>query len=224
MQISPAFKSAYNDYLDLLTKKYPQKTILKLIGDRYKLSGTERSLLFRGVAPEIISLNRKKKTTNIIALQNSSLHIDGLNQIWTIATYLSGGLVFIALDGLLRDVSEIHGNTMKLNLVDKSIKILIKCLKNIGNCSFEIYIDEQVNHAQEIISKIISISEKEKLPLKLYTSKVVDYKLKNITSGFLATSDSEIIDKSKVPIIDFARNCLEKEFNPYFFNLDSIRN
>lgn len=222
MLVTPEFKSAYNDYLELLTKKYPQKTILKLVGDRYKLSGTERSLLFRGVSPEIVSLKRKRKTTNIIALKNSSLFIDGLNQILTIATYLSGGHVFIASDGFLRDAAEIHGQSIKINLVDKSIKILLKCMKDIVDCNFEIYIDEQYNDAQEIVSKLRLKAQKENLLLKLNISKIVDFKLKKISSDFLATSDSEIIDNAKVSVIDFARYCLEKEFNPYFFNVESI--
>lgn len=224
MHVSQDFKSAYTDYLELLTKKYPQKTILKLVGDRYKLSGAERTILFRGVSPIEVSAKRKKKFTNLIALQTSSLHIDGLNQIWTIATYLSGGLVFIATDGFLRDTSEIHGKSIKINLVDKSIKILLKFLKIIQDCYFEIYVDEQVNNSHEIISKLKSFAEKESLPVKCNFSKVVDFKLKNLTSGFLATSDSQIIDNSKVPIIDLARFCLEKEFNPYFFNIKSVSN
>ena len=61
MQISPEFKSAYNDYLDLLTKKYPQKAILKLVGDRYKLNGSERTMLYRGVCTrEGINIRKKK--------------------------------------------------------------------------------------------------------------------------------------------------------------------
>jgi len=223
MQFSPEFKSAYNDYHELLTKKYPQKTILKLVGDRYKLSGSERSILFRGVSPLEVSSLRKKKTVNIVSLTNSKLCIDGLNQLWTIAAYLSGGMVFISTDGFIRDASEVHGKTIKLNLIDKSIKILIRNLVSINKCSFGIYIDEQVNNSADIISKIKTIAAKEELVLKVIITKTVDYTLKNISNGYIATSDSEIIDNSKVSVIDFARFCLESEFNPYFFNLEKLK-
>ncbi len=38
---STGFTQAIKDYESFLSKKYPQKAILKLVGDRYKLRGTE---------------------------------------------------------------------------------------------------------------------------------------------------------------------------------------
>jgi len=194
------------------------------VGDRYQLSGRERTILFRGVCPERKNISRQRKISDPKALQNSSLHIDGLNQMWTIATYLSGGFVFLTSDGLLRDTSEIHGKSVKLNLIDKSAHLLINCLKNIQNCSFEFYIDDQVDMSNEVNLKIKAWAEKCGITIKLNISKVVDYKLHHITSGFIASSDSEIIDNSSIPIIDLARYCLEKEYNPYFFDIGSFNN
>ena len=44
----PAFADAAADYLFLLEHRYPQAAVLKLTGDRYKLSSLERSVLYRG--------------------------------------------------------------------------------------------------------------------------------------------------------------------------------
>ena len=49
VEISIDFKQAVIDYLYLLEKLYPHKAILKIIGDRYRLSKTQRSILFRGI-------------------------------------------------------------------------------------------------------------------------------------------------------------------------------
>ena len=48
-------------------------------------------------------------------------------------------------------------------------------------------------------------------------------KLIEITSGYVATSDSQIIDKAKVPVIDLAQNLLEKKYSPYFLDLGSLQ-
>ncbi len=49
MKISENFIQAIRDYNDLLNKDYPEKGIKKFVGDRYSLSGMERSVLYRGV-------------------------------------------------------------------------------------------------------------------------------------------------------------------------------
>ena len=47
--ITENFKNAIIDYSYLLEKDYPHKAILKIIGDRYLLTGLQRSILFRGI-------------------------------------------------------------------------------------------------------------------------------------------------------------------------------
>jgi len=43
--------------------------------------------------------------------------------------------------------------------------------------------------------------------------------LKNIEEGFVATSDSNIIDKAKVNIFDLARYTIFYHFNPNFIDM-----
>ncbi len=50
----------------------------------------------------------------------------------------------------------------------------------------------------------------------------VDQELKNISSGIIATSDSQIIEKSKVNIFDLAYNTLKYHFNPKITNLKTL--
>ncbi len=224
MQFTTEFKSAFNDYLNLLTKKYPQKSILKLVGDRYKLSGEERTILYRGVTPISISESRKNKLRKMANLSETELHIDGLNQLLSIASYLNGSVVFICTDGFLRDASEIHGNAYKVKFLEKSCLILFQYLKEFTNIRFFVYLDEKVNQSKSIALKMKSFAANENLSLDFVISDKVDQKLKNITTGYIATSDSQIIDKGNVPVIDLAQTLLEKKFNPYFLKLGSFQN
>ena len=99
------FKYAIRDYLYLLEKNYPQKGIIKLIGDRYALSGTERTMLYRGIATRENCLARKQKLALVKELKKASLYIDGYNVMITIGSYLNGNTVYISNDHILRDAS-----------------------------------------------------------------------------------------------------------------------
>ena len=50
--LSVQFKAATKDYYYLLNREYSQKATLKLISDHYRLSGVQRSALFRGIVTE----------------------------------------------------------------------------------------------------------------------------------------------------------------------------
>ena len=69
-----------------------------------------------------------------------------------------------------------------------------------------------------------SFAENENVMIEVDISDKVDQKLKNISTGFVVTSDSQIIEMVQVLVIDLARNVLEKKFNPYFINLGSLQN
>jgi len=47
--VTESFKHAVKDYFFLINKKYPEKETVKLIGDRYRLTGLQRTVLFRGI-------------------------------------------------------------------------------------------------------------------------------------------------------------------------------
>jgi hypothetical protein len=224
VQFTQDFKTAFNDYCDLLSKGYPQKSILKLVGDRYKLIGLERTLLYRGVTNKVVSERRMKKIGLLPILPGNTLHIDGLNQILTMASYLNGSLVFISTDGFLRDASEIHGNAFQVKFLDKAGLLLLQYLKEFANASCILYLDEKVNHGKLLAHKMKTLANKENIEIDFILSDSIDLKLKSVLTGFISTSDSQIIEKANVQVIDLARSILEKHFNPYFINLGNLQN
>jgi len=218
---SENFNIAVRDYRFLLENGYPQKGILKLVGDRYELSGVERSILYRGVTTQKEVVRRKSKLTNLVN-QISELHIDTFNQILTIGSYLNGNIVFISEDGLLRDASEIHGKAFANKLLERSIELIFSFFseKQIEKSMF--YIDRQVGAHQTVAEMIIRYSIKYKTGSEVFFSETVDKDISKINTGVIATSDSEIIDRSTVPVFDLARNVLSFHFKPEFIRLNQI--
>lgn len=209
------FTTAIHDYLFLLENHYSQKSIIKLIGDRYQLSGIERSILYRGIVTSSKARSRKKKLW-IKSIRNQKLHIDGYNVLYTIGSYLNGNLVFLSNDGVLRDASEIHGKILRTVLIDRSIKLIIDfCkLKRVDEVNF--YLDTPMSKSAILSKKIYKLIHECGFNGSSKTIDSPDFFLKNLDSGICCTSDSVIIDKVSVPVFDLAKHVLQYYFSPSF--------
>lgn len=223
MQFSSGFHIAVSDYYSFLQKKYPQKVVLKLVGDRYKLSRTERSVLYRGISVDIESTSRKNKLLKEFSI-DSNLTVDGLNQLLTIASYLNGNIVFISSDGYLRDASEIHGKVFRSELLSKSIDLTLEYCNSLALNQLLFYIDKQSNICEKVDGLIANKFLEWNIHAQINLSGQVDKELELLTSGHIATSDSQVIKKSKLDIFDLAHATLKFHFSPEFIDLNRLLN
>ena len=218
--IKAEFIEAINDYYFLLNKKYPQKAIIKIVGDKYKLSGIERTILYRGIFNLKECIQRKTKICN--GLVQKKITVDSYNVLITIGSYLNGNILFIGNDGVLRDASEVHGKIYRTELLERSLNLL-----------FQYFNQQNISQADFFIDKPVSFSGKLKLILekelqqhhisgsaKLYKSP--DFYLKNVTEGLIASSDSVVISKAKTSVFDLAYHVLMHHFRPNFVIIDNL--
>lgn len=222
LENSKKFTDAVNDYEAFLTKDYPQKAILKLVGDRYKLSGTERAMLFSGVTSKENAEKRFHKLINETEINGEIIQIDALNQLLTISAYLLGRPVFLCMDGFLRDASELHGKAIEALLPIRAFEIVMAYLLKIESSGITFYFDSQVNGCKEYCEMIIRKLPDFIIQPEIILSSSVDKDLIDQPEGILCTSDSAIIDKSQLNLFDLARNTLEYHFWPEFFDLKRI--
>ncbi len=95
------------EYLWLLSQAYPQKASLKLVGDKFSLTGELRQVLYRGVAATITAQSRKNKIGTVS--KGDLVLIDTYNVLFTVNNYLLGKHLFLCNDGMLRDAGEMRG-------------------------------------------------------------------------------------------------------------------
>jgi hypothetical protein len=221
-EFTEGFKSAAADYLFLLENHYPQKSILKLVGDRYALSGVERTMLYRGISSGADNIKRLKKVFRGIPSSRIHLHIDAYNVLLTIGSYLNGSKVFIALDGYLRDASEIHGKAFRKELLDRSLELLLAFILSSKIKHLSFYIDRPVSYSGDLSQKINGLLDQQSLKGEATLHDSADFVLKRIEKGICATSDSAIIEHSLVPVYDLARKTLDHHFNPLFTDLRKL--
>lgn len=219
MHINPDFSKAIKYYNILLEEGFPQKAILKLVGDRYRLSSVERTLLYRGVCAKKDSIHRRSKIALVKDVKNKTIHIDGYNIFITIGSYLNGNLVFLGYDNFLRDSAEVHGKKIRKELLNRSIFLVFDYLKKIKANKVQIYLDNPVSNSGDLAMKLNEDLESSCLQGYAETVNSPDFLLKEINKGIIATSDSTIIDKCQVPVLDLARKVLSYHFKPSFFKL-----
>jgi hypothetical protein len=219
---SDDFPNAVRDYESFLSKKYPQKTILKMVGDRYKLTGAERTMLYRGIAAKEKAEGRFTKLIKEANLKGEIIYIDALNQLLTVSAYLLGRPVFLCYDGFLRDALELHGNAIGTLLPLRAFEIAITYLSKTESTGITFYFDSQVNGCKEYCDMLVRKLPDFIIQPEIILSSTVDKDLINQPEGLICTSDSAIIDKCQLNVFDLARNTLEYNFWPEFFDLKKI--
>ncbi len=202
-----AFQNALRDYCYLLDRHYPEKETLKLIGDRYRLTGLQRTLLFRGIASQEKALNRKSRLVSLEDLKGKKLYIDGYNVLFSVTNYLLGKAVFIGNDGILRDSGGVYGKIENESVFLRSSRELVNFIAQNHLEGVTIYLDAPVFNSSAHIRQLEKEIQQSGAKAETGLAESVDRRLKQIHDGVIATSDSEIIDETFCPIFDLAR-CL----------------
>jgi len=213
------FLNALSDYLFLLEKGYPQKLILKMTGDKYALSGIQRIMLYRGVTLRENNADRQRKRASEAMLTSQTIHIDALNTLITIGTYLTGQTVFMSTDCVLRDASGMHGKTIRTEILHRALSLSLTYLVSQQPKEIIYYVDEQVSDSVRLNEAILNHLSHSDLRGSSVLCSQVDAILSNTVSGIVATSDSTIIDRSRVPFFDLPFHILQNMFQPDFIDL-----
>lgn len=220
--LSKSFREAAGDYRHLLEKGYPEKSVHKLVGDRYALSGTQRTMLYRGIATPGEARKRREKLLAGPIPEKARLFIDALNVMLTIGSYLNGNTVYLSADGLLRDASEIHGKAFRRDLLERSARILASHIKKLPGPSLVFVIDApstQSTYVRNILENTFMGMQQETDVLLVPSA---DAYLKKMRDGILCTSDSRLIDATILPVLDLARACLEYHYETDWLDLDTL--
>jgi hypothetical protein len=219
-QFSETFQQAAREYLWLLNRSYPQNTSLKLVGDKFRLTGSERQVLYRGISAEI-QAKRRKGMIGAIVLGDTIL-VDTYNVLFTVNNYLLGRPVFICNDGILRDAGEMRGRIVSKPVFTRSIGLFMEVLAIWQGARFILYLDEPVPFSGRLSVELSNEMLQKGIDGEARTVRSPDYMLKHGESDGVCTSDTAIIDHYYGRITDLPKFLLEKYFSPEFPSLASI--
>jgi hypothetical protein len=217
MKFSEGFFRAVGDYRYLLERNYPQKAMLKLVGDRYQLPAFERVMLYRGLAKEEEVACRQKKQTDQFQA-GTIVTLDGFNVCRTVGSYLNGNPVFVGMDGFLRDVSELHRKKLKWEVLERSTGLILDFLKAKKAGYVRFYFDTPISHSGKMCEMTKTNMVEKGLSGEAQTVFSPDHALISAGEGIICTADSNIIENAKVPVYDLARHLLQERFHAEVFS------
>jgi hypothetical protein len=213
-------REAARDYRFLLNKSYPQKATIKLVGDRYQLSGQERSVLYRGISSEISASERKIKIHGNPG--NGPLHIDTYNILFTIGNYLAGRPVYISDDGILRDSGELRGRFGNKKIFEHSMILLESFLTSHSRIEYHFYLDAPVSNSGRLASRISNFLAEHEIKGEAVTVMSPDHELVQQAAGLVCSSDSVIMSGVSTGIFDLPRFILTEHYSPEFEDISGF--
>lgn len=210
MDFAPLGQPA-SEYLLLLNRGYSGDASLKLVGDRHRLTRDQRSVLYRGVFTDNQSAAGRQKLLNRPPADEIYL-LDGYNVLLTIFNYLRGRPLFVATDGLLRDVGGVHGRIPDEGLWEQVISGSGEGLAALDARRVEVYFDSPVSRSGEHAGRVFRMLEERGLAGQALAVESPDALLIAAEEGIVCTSDSVIIQKTARPVFDLARWLLARDY------------
>ena len=208
MSIFEHLQNASEDFRYLLNRRYPRKAALELVGNRYGLTYDERHLLHRGVFSSRDSQARQKKKISIQGVRNKDLAIDGHNVLITIEAGLSSRPLVLGDDGYVRDISGLSGSFKKTKRTEEAIQFIIRALKEWKPRQTLFLLDAPISMSGRLAEEIRDRLKRDNLLGDAMAVKVPEKILIGFP-GIVATSDTDIIDRSK-KVLDLAGYVITK--------------
>ncbi|TFG57703.1 MAG: DUF434 domain-containing protein, partial [Spirochaetales bacterium] len=202
------FFHALKDYCLFTAKGYPESSLRSLVGDRHRLNAYQRSVLYRGIMPPSLAKSRRGRTVS--SIKGKTVIIDGFNVLFTLANCILGRPAYIARDGFLRDTGEhfsLPFGGSRTGAFKKSADLLFRHLAEKNSASAVIILDETADiagAAESCLQEVLRQTGTPRAAAAVILAPSADKALAAIRDGIIATGDSGIIDRSRVPVYDAA--------------------
>jgi hypothetical protein len=189
----PRLQEATRDLSWLLTRGYAPVSALKIVGDRYSLTGSQRVAVARCACSDEAAIRRKAHQVDASAVTNQPLWIDGYNVLTSIESALAGGVILHSRDGVYRDMASMHGTYRSVEETIPAILLVGEVLgsMNLGTCHW--LLDKPVSNSGRLKAKIEELAAEYDWTCDVELSASLD--------GFLiscqevvASADSQILD------------------------------
>ena len=187
----------------LINEGYDLKQAAAFVGNHFLLSERQRLAIVRSLAADEQLKNRKAKEKKT----GDEVWIDGFNTIITLEVLFSGSILFLGMDGTIRDLAGLRGTYRIIPETDSAVRLLFEVLTELGTKTVHILLDEPVSNSGRLKSLIAEAGEDYPITLDIQIRKDVDRELygkENVIS-----SDSIVLDHCK-SWLNFGAECLEK--------------
>ncbi len=192
----PALRSSVADLSWLLSRGYAATASLKLVGDRFALKERQRLAVARASCSDQQKESRERTRLPLESVKGQDLLIDGFNIIVTTEAALSGGALIRCRDGLIRDMSSVHGSYRSVAETEEAIQLIGETLSEAKPASALWLLDRPVSNSGRLAQRIREIAAECDWPWSVEVVMNPD-KVLRASDRIVVTSDSNVLDGVK---------------------------
>lgn len=200
-------RKAHKEVEWLLNRGYNISSIMELVGGHYQFSARQRVALKRGTASSAQCEIRREKSITLETEKENYLYIDGFNLIITLEVALSGGVLILGNDGVIRDLAGLRGTYKLIDKTDMSILLIKRMLQELKVTKVKFFLDAPVSNSGRLkvrILELLNCSDINALVELVPNADVILSKHKGVVTG-----DSAILDKCE-SWVNLSRNIVEE--------------
>ncbi|MBI4644317.1 MAG: DUF434 domain-containing protein [Deltaproteobacteria bacterium] len=206
---STLIKEAAADFRYLLSRGYPRRESLALVGNRYQLDHTARQVLHRGVFAPDAAQTRRAKLRLLRDLAGQPLGVDGHNVLITLECAIQKLPLVAADDGFIRDVGQVSKTFRASPETEQALALLADYLVQQQAGPVSVFYDAPLSLSGELAHHTRELWAARGLTVTAAAVPVPERELLAF-SGPIASSDTHLIDARK-EIVDLAGEIIRQE-------------
>jgi hypothetical protein len=204
----PLMQAATRDLSWLLDRGYRVNSALKLTGDRYALTARQRAAVSRCACPERAARRRQLRMVAAPELTGRILRIDGFNLLTTLEVALSGGVVLIGRDNVMRDIAGVHGSYRSVEETRPALESIARVCSKLNIASCEWLLDAPVSNSGRLCAVILELAREHALAWEARVAPDPDVILA-ASPDVVASADGQVLDAA-ARSCNLARICIER--------------
>jgi hypothetical protein len=190
----PALDAAVAELSWLLDRGYPKKAALTLVGDRHALRDRQRMAVQRCAASERDRRHRQTRQVPARALAGETLLVDGYNVLLTVEAALSGGVLLLGRDGVLRDLTSMSGHYRRMRSTRPALEAIAVFCADAGCRSLSWYFDRPISNSGRLKQAIDALASEAGWAWDVELVPSPDRTLVD-SESIIATADSGVLDR-----------------------------
>jgi hypothetical protein len=192
----PALRAATTELAWLLSRGYPPKASVKLVGDRHALEERQRIAVGRAACSDERRDSRRARCLPVEQVEGQDLMVDGFNLIITLEVALSGGVLFRCRDGCTRDLASLHGTYRTVEETETAVRLAGQALAALRPASVAWLLDSPVSNSGRLAARIAALAAEAGWPWTVQAVFNPD-PLLAASDHIVATSDSAVLDRAE---------------------------
>jgi hypothetical protein len=190
----PALRTAVGDLSWLLSRGYPIKSALKLVGDRHALTDRQRLAVSRAACSDQNRDGRAATHVPAKAIKSEKVIIDGFNLIITVEAALSGGVLLLCRDGCIRDLSSVHGSYRAVDETEAAIGLIGELMETLAPESVAWLLDRPISNSGRLAKRIRETAKDHRWNWSVEVKFNPDAEI-SAADGIAISSDSHLLDQ-----------------------------